>query len=296
MEEVMYFKADKESFGLLKELFPNDFDGRRGQLSKRSIDIYAVAFAGRPVGRIVANYTNQRLDTETLPGVRVNLSHFILIKEYRMRGLGSGLLSFALEDLAARGYSEFTVGVEDENAAAKHIYSGNGFTEKIDHGSDPCEYDLYLKRIARSGSEELMTNKSTARAARRGDWKTVDMPGMHETFVLHRVFGDAEMEALRLGNIPRAMEDKWFWYMEGSTLWAHRSWTGYCIFRIDFKEDNAHLVTVNRDPEQYASAGIEEDAASLNKLLDWWTNSPYDHYNEWLSEVHDALKGSGGER
>ena len=73
---------------------------------------------------------------------------------------------------------------------------------------------------------------------------------------------------LRRGNIPQAMEDKWFWYMEGSTLWAHRSWTGYCIYRIDMKEDGRHAVTVNRDPEQYGCTSIEEDAATLNKLLD----------------------------
>lgn len=126
--------------------------------------------------------------------------------------------------------------------------------------------------------------------ARRSDWKTTPMPEQRETFVLNRSFSDQEMFALRCGNVPKAMEDKWFWFMEGSTLWAHRSWTGHCIFRVDFQEDNHHLVTVNRDPEQYRSFGVEEDRESLNKLLDWWTQPPYDHYNEWLSETYDALK------
>ena len=31
------------------------------------------------------------------------------------------------------------------------------------------------------------------------------------------------------------------------------------------------------------------------KLLDWWTKTPYDHYNEWLSETYDALKKAGRE-
>ena len=131
--------------------------------------------------------------------------------------------------------------------------------------------------------------------ARRGDWKTAPMPEKHETFVLSRTFSDAEMDALRRGNVPQAMEDKWFWYMEGPTLWAHRSWTGYCIYRIDFKEDHRHIVTVNRDPEQYKGTSIEEDAESLNKLLDWWVQTPYDHYHEWLSETLDALKKAGKE-
>ena len=127
----------------------------------------------------------------------------------------------------------------------------------------------------------------------RDDWKTEPMPEQHEIFILKRAFSDQEMFALRCGNVPKAMEDKWFWFMEGSTLWAHRSWTGHCIFRVGFKENNNHVVTVNRDPEQYRSFGIEEDRKSLNNLLNWWTQSPYDHYNEWLSETYDSLKKAG---
>lgn len=133
-------------------------------------------------------------------------------------------------------------------------------------------------------------NKNEIRTARREDWKTEPMPEKHETFVLHRSFSDDEMKALRLGNIPQAMEDKWFLYMEGSTLWAHRSWSGFCIYQIEFKEDNRHIVTVNRDPEQYLCTNLEEDIESLNELLDWWSRTPYDHYGEWLSETYDALK------
>ena len=135
------------------------------------------------------------------------------------------------------------------------------------------------------------TNKP--RIACRSDWKTEPMPQRHETFVLNRTFSDQEMFALRCGNVPQAMEDKWFWFMEGSTLWAHRSWTGHCIFRIDFKADNNHIVTVNRNPEQYRSFGVEEDRESLNRLLNWWTQSPYDHYDEWLSETYEALNRAG---
>ena len=129
--------------------------------------------------------------------------------------------------------------------------------------------------------------------ARRDDWKTEAIPEQHETFVLDRAFSDGEMEALRRGNIPQAMEDKWFWYMEGSTLWAHRSWTGYCIYRIDFKEDNHHVVMVNRDPEQYRCTSVEEDIESLNKLLDRWVRPSYDYYHAWLSETCENLEKKG---
>ena len=136
----------------------------------------------------------------------------------------------------------------------------------------------------------MTEDKHRSGVAHREDWKTVPMPLHHETFVLNRQFSDEEMNALRFGNIPQEMEDKWFWYMEGTLLWAHRSWTGYCIYQIDFKEDSNHVVTVNRDPEQYRCISIEEDIKSLNNLLDWWTKAPYDHYKEWLSETYDQLK------
>ena len=135
-----------------------------------------------------------------------------------------------------------------------------------------------------------MTEDHGKRAACRSDWKTVPMPEKHETFVLSRVFTDEKMEVLRCGSVPQAMEDKWFRYMEGSTMWAHRSWTGYCIYRIDFKEDSNHVVTVNRDPEQYTCTSIAEDITSLGKLLNWWVQTPHDYYNEWLAETSDALK------
>lgn len=131
------------------------------------------------------------------------------------------------------------------------------------------------------------------RVADRNDWKTLDMPERHDTFVFRRPFTAEQMAALRRGNIPRGMEDKWFWFMEGDTLFAHRSWTGVCVYRIDFKPDDRHVVTVNRDPEQYKGTSAAEDAQQLNKLLNWWTQSSYDYYHEWLAETADMLKKAG---
>lgn len=116
----------------------------------------------------------------------------------------------------------------------------------------------------------MTEDHNTTIVAHRDDWKIQPMPDQQETFVLNRSFSDEEMDVLRQGFIPEDMDDRWFWYMEGSTLWAHRSWTGICIYQIDFKEDNHHVVIVNRDPEQYACTSIDEDIESLNRLLDWF--------------------------
>ena len=146
MKEIQLLKADKKNFIMLEQLFPDDFTDRFNQFLNRTIDIYMVIYAGQPVGRLVANYTNQHLFNETVPYLRVNLSHFIVLKEYRLQGLGNQLLKYAIEDLSACGYKEFTIGVEKENSIAKHMYYNNGFLEVINHGHTPCEYDLYLKR------------------------------------------------------------------------------------------------------------------------------------------------------
>ena len=127
------------------------------------------------------------------------------------------------------------------------------------------------KAIAASGAARYKT-------ADRGDWKILDMPKQHETFILQRPFTPKQMAALRHGHIPQEMEDKWFWFMEGDTLFVHRSWTGFCIYRIDFKPDHNHIVTVNRDPEQYKCTSAAEDAKRLDGLLNWWVQDSYDYY------------------
>ena len=60
--------------------------------------------------------------------------------------------------------------------------------------------------------------------------------------------------------------------MDENTLYAHRSWTGYCIYIIEINvETGVHDVTVNRDTEQYRCNSINEDIKSVNDLLDWWS-------------------------
>lgn len=144
--------------------------------------------------------------------------------------------------------------------------------------------------IIEAGQKTLREYGGRYKIADRNDWETTGMPKKHDTFVFHRPLNAQQMAALRRGNIPKEMEDKWFWFMEGDTLYAHRSWTGFCIYRVDFKPDGDHIVTVNRDPEQYTCESAAEDAERLNKLLNWWTQSDYDYYHEWLSETADALK------
>ena len=137
-------------------------------------------------------------------------------------------------------------------------------------------------------------SKEERTIATRADWTTTEMPEKNSTFILPRRFSANQIAALRRGNIPEAMEDKWFWFMEGDTLFAHRSWTGICVYRIDFSfADNHHKVTVNQDPEQVGITNEQDDRRTLNNLLNWWSQSDYDYYGEWIFETVDMLKQAG---
>lgn len=111
--------------------------------------------------------------------------------------------------------------------------------------------------------------------ATKADWEINDMPEKNAVFEFERKITKEQLEILRCGNIPREMEDRWFWYMEGNTLYAHRSWTGDCIYIMEINEETGiHRVTVNRDENQYLCTSIQEDIESLNELLDWWAWVP----------------------
>ena len=197
---------------------------------------------------------------------------------------GCGSIGFPLISAGIFGYPMDQAWRKALEACADFIQQGN----EMD-----IVFAVLSDSILEAGKKALRKIAPRYAVAVKGDWKTSDMPARHDTFILERSFSAEQMKALRKGNIPQEMEDKWFWYMEGDTLFAHRSWTGFCIYRIDFSRDNHHKVTVNRDPGQYKCASIDRDREALNKLLSWWSGSPYDYYHEWLSETVDTLKKAG---
>ena len=66
----------------------------------------------------------------------------------------------------------------------------------------------------------------------KSDWKTLEMPPRTASFTLSYPLADSDLAAIREGHRPEEMEDKWFMYCEGDTLYIHRSWTGYCIYAV----------------------------------------------------------------
>jgi ribosomal protein S18 acetylase RimI-like enzyme len=83
-------------------------------------------------------------------GRRAYLYAFRIREEAQGQGLGTRLLGAVLSSLAREGYREFTVGVEDENQAARRLYERHGFTEPLarieeSYQGDRYEYTLLLR-------------------------------------------------------------------------------------------------------------------------------------------------------
>jgi hypothetical protein len=104
------------------------------------------------------------------------------------------------------------------------------------------------------------------------DWQTSELPSQRSTVSLSRTFSPEEVQKLRQGVLPQAMEDKWFIYWQDDSLIFHRSWTGYCIYIVQFaiEGENCRMVEadLNRDPEQYKETDNNRDAQMISYLID----------------------------
>ena len=150
-------KILKEEIIKLKELFPGNEElwikyknQRLKEFENNEIDVYVIEENEKFIGEITVNYISHDLETETIPNIRVYFEAYRIDKKCQGKGLGQKLMEYVINDLKQKGYKEFTIGVEEDNEKAKHIYFKYGFTEAIDYGKgdefDPTEYTLYLKK------------------------------------------------------------------------------------------------------------------------------------------------------
>lgn len=155
---IKFKKITSDEFHKLRGLFSgtditwnNYCNIRTNKIINEDIDIYVIEYNYEFIGEITVNYKNHYLPTETVENRRVYLEAFRLNKDFQGRGLGQKLIEYVLSDLEKKGYCEFTIGVEDNNEIAKHIYFKCGFTEPIDkfcgNKFDPYDYTLYMKNI-----------------------------------------------------------------------------------------------------------------------------------------------------
>jgi ribA/ribD-fused uncharacterized protein len=107
--------------------------------------------------------------------------------------------------------------------------------------------------------------------ARRGDWQITPMPAQQAKLDYKAEFTREEYQLLSRGLIPESMDDRWFIFCEGATLYFHRSWTGLCIYQVELEAvDGRHRiksVIVNRDQQQYSETHAEADSQLLHELI-----------------------------
>ncbi len=113
------------------------------------IDIFCLFQEDKLIGELHTSYIhNDKRFAEK--NKRAYLFAFRIHKDWQGNGYGQLLINEVISILAENGYSEYTIGVEDDNKAAIHIYSKLGFNKLIDRISeeyqgDCYEYGLYLK-------------------------------------------------------------------------------------------------------------------------------------------------------
>jgi O-acetyl-ADP-ribose deacetylase (regulator of RNase III) len=113
------------------------------------------------------------------------------------------------------------------------------------------------------------------RAARASDWRLAPPPPLRP-LPFTRALDAAQARALSLGLVPEEMEEKWFVYRDGATLFLHRSWTGNLIFRVTVLEGASGSVTLhnalaNADPQQFTATDAEA-VTLLGDLVDYLAN------------------------
>lgn len=115
------------------------------------IDIFGLFQGRRLIGELRVKYKSED-EREAIPGKRAYLYAFRILKKEQGKGYGKCLLQEVISKLCAAGYSEFTVGVEDDNERAIHIYKELGFDNIIARKYETYEgygyeYSLYLKTM-----------------------------------------------------------------------------------------------------------------------------------------------------
>ena len=86
------------------------------------IDIFALFHDDKLIGELHVKYDSEdKVFAEK--GKRAYLFAFRIHKDNQGRGFGSFLLEEVINRLKNSGYNELTVGVEDDNAQARHMLS-----------------------------------------------------------------------------------------------------------------------------------------------------------------------------
>lgn len=127
---------------------------------------------------------------------------------------------------------------------------------------------------------------TTRKKAKKCNWKTRQMNSFYEINWNYE-FSNDEYENLKLGSIPKTMENKWFIYEENNIVYFHRSFTGICIYELKLDVNtHKHLVKINTDPNEYIAEEPDKELIKLTFIIKHIT----DQYEIFLEEIINQFK------
>ena len=102
--------------------------------------------------------------------------------------------------------------------------------------------------------------------------KRPSMPKNFAYLSIGQEFPSFDSWLIARGVTPKAMEEKWFVYMEGGQLLFRRSWTGILVYAVDAQWRGSVLylggARANRNPKQYSETDDVYDRQMLLWLID----------------------------
>lgn len=156
MEKLKIRKLEANELSMLLQLHEykdivDMLSSNEAKINNGTIDIFGLFIENQIIGELRVKYVSED-DLEAICGRRVYLYAFRLLEEFQGKGYGTFLLNGVIDVLAKSGYSEFTVGVEDDNDRAIYMYQKAGFDTVIArkrecYQGDSYEYNLYLKEV-----------------------------------------------------------------------------------------------------------------------------------------------------
>lgn len=148
-------------------------------------------------------------------------------------------------------------------------YSNNNLSLLV-----PCTHlRFYTDKRYKNEFEQLRQQVeaiSTTPPAMQGDADVPSMPERHVRIPIDLVLREYEIQRLRYGFYPDN-DTRWFVYIANNCLYFHRSWTGFCIFKMPIQvKDGVYRINeliANRDPDQYNPTEDHDDRETIVDLL-----------------------------
>lgn len=117
-----------------------------------------------------------------------------------------------------------------------------------------------------------MDESVDAEWATRDSWPIVPLPTARARIQFTNRYTADEYARLKRGLVPTSTDERWFAYLDDDWLALHRSWTGYCLYRVRFAPDGDGVRAVeawaNRDPAQFRRANDAVDRDDIERLIE----------------------------